>query len=100
MDTKGITDMIVLEEVGVGLGKNSIQVILAGITEVVMVGLDQVQTPVLIETELDALHVGNMIKDCPSSQVEKEPEQIQEMYNMDEEQTTLNVFGKRYIWQS
>ena len=29
-------------------------------------------------------------KDCPTLQVEKESEQIQQMYNMDEEKTALN----------
>ena len=28
-------------------------------------------------------------KDCPNSQTEKEPEQLQQMYNLDGEQTTL-----------
>ena len=28
-------------------------------------------------------------KDCPTSKIEKEAEQIQEMYNMDKEQTAL-----------
>ena len=61
MDIEGITDMTILEEVEVGLGTDNIQVILAGMTEVVVVGLDQVQDSVLIETELDALSVRNTI---------------------------------------
>ena len=48
-----------MEEVEVGLGTDDIQVILVEMIEVV-VGQDQVQEPVLIETELDALSVGNM----------------------------------------
>ena len=40
--------MTTLKEVEVGLGTDNIQVILAEITEVV-VGLDQVQEPVLIQ---------------------------------------------------
>ena len=50
-----------MEEVEVGLGTDNIQVIFVGMTEVVVVGLDQIQEPVLIETELDAISVGNMI---------------------------------------
>ena len=46
--------MTMLEEVEVGLGTDNIQVILAEMTEIAVVGLDQVQEPVLIETELDA----------------------------------------------
>ena len=49
-----------MEKVEVGLGKDYIQVILAEMTEVV-VGQDQAQELVLIETELDYLNVGNMI---------------------------------------
>ena len=52
--------MIILEEVGVGLETDNIQIISEGMTEVV-VGLDQVQETVLIEIELDAIAVGNMI---------------------------------------
>ena len=32
-------------------------------------------------------------EDCPNSQKEKEPEQIQQMYNLDEEQTALKVLA-------
>ena len=31
--------------------------------------------------------------DCPTLQIEKEPEQIQHMYNMNEEQTALKVLA-------
>ena len=55
-----IIEMTTLEEVEVGLRKNNNQVILAEIIEVIA-GQDQVQEPVLIETELDVLSVGNMI---------------------------------------
>ena len=60
VDIEGITEMTTLEEVEVGLGKDNIQVILEEMTEVV-VGGDQVQELVLIETESDALSVGNII---------------------------------------
>ena len=49
-----IIEMTPLEEVGVGLGRENIQVILAEMEEV-PVDQDQVQEPVLTETELDAL---------------------------------------------
>ena len=60
VDTEGIIEMITLEEEEVGLGTDNIQVILEGMTEVV-VGLDQVQEPVLIGMELDAINVRYMI---------------------------------------
>ena len=50
-----------MEEVELGLGEDNIQVILAEMTEVVVVDQDQVQEPVLIGTEIDALILGNMI---------------------------------------
>ena len=60
MDTEGITETIILEEVGVGLGTANIQIMSGGMIEVV-VGLDQVQELVLIEIELDVINVGDMI---------------------------------------
>ena len=63
----------------------------------VVEGLDQVQEPVQIGIELDAINVGNMIisfcKDCPIFQVDKESEQIQQMYNMDKVQTALKILA-------
>ena len=41
--------------------KDNIQVILAEIIEVVVVGQDQTEEPVLTETELDVLGIGNMM---------------------------------------
>ena len=32
-------------------------------------------------------------KDCPNSQTEKEPEQIQQMYNLGDDQTALKVLA-------
>ena len=40
-------------------------------TEVVVVGLDQIQESVLLETELDALSVGNMIISLKTVQLHK-----------------------------
>ena len=33
------------------------------------------------------------MKDCQNLQTEKEPEQIQQLYNLDEEQTALNAMA-------
>ena len=60
VDTERIIEMIISEEIGVDLGTDNIQVILEGMIEEI-VGLDQVQEPVLIEIELDVINVGNMI---------------------------------------
>ena len=60
VDIEGIIEMTTLEEVEVHLGTDNILVILAEMTEVVVVDQDQVQELVLIETKLDALNVGNM----------------------------------------
>ena len=61
VDTEGIIEMIILEDVEVGPGMDNTQVILVEMTEVVVVGLHQVQEPVLKETELHALTIGNMM---------------------------------------
>ena len=71
VDMEGIIETIILEEIEEGLGTNNIQLILAEMTEVVVVGLDQVQDSVLIETELDALSVGNMIILLRTTQLHK-----------------------------
>ena len=48
-------------ERGIGLEKDSFQIIPEGMTEVVAVGLDQVQELVPIEIELDVISVESMI---------------------------------------
>ena len=53
--------MTTLEEVEIGLGGRQYSGISAVMIEEVVVGLVQVQELVLIETELDALSVGNII---------------------------------------
>ena len=60
VDTKGVIETIILEELGIGLGTDNIQIISEGMIEVV-VGLDKVQELVLIEIELDALSIENII---------------------------------------
>ena len=52
-----------------------------------MVDLDQVQELVLIET--GCREYDHFAKDCLTLKLDKETEQIQQMYNMDEEQTLL-----------
>ena len=60
VDTEVIIEMIIMMEVAGGQETDNTQTIPAGMTEVV-VGLDQVKELVQIETELDAIHVENMI---------------------------------------
>ena len=78
-DIEVIIEMITLEEVEVGLGKGDIQVILAEMIEVV-IGQDQIQEPVLTETELDILSVGSMIILLRTAQIYKE-KKSQNKYN-------------------
>ena len=59
VETEGIIGRILLEEVGVSLGRDNIQVILEGMIEVT-VDQDQVEL-VLAEIEWDVMGVGNMI---------------------------------------
>ena len=89
VDTEEIIEMIVMKEIEVGLEIDNIQIIPEGMTKVT-VGLDQVQELVQTGIELDATNVGNMIILLRTWQVEKESEQIQQMYNTDKEQTALS----------
>ena len=61
VDIEEFIETIIMKEVGVGLEKESFQIIQEGMTEVVAVGLDQVQELVLIEIGLDAINVESMI---------------------------------------
>ena len=61
MDIEEIIEVIIMTEVGAGLEKDSIQIMPEGMTEVVVVGLDQVQELVLIEIGLDVISVESMI---------------------------------------
>ena len=56
-----IIEMTTFEEVEVGLGTDNIQVILTEIIRGIVIDLDQVPELLLMEIELDALSVGNMI---------------------------------------
>ena len=60
----------------------------------VMVDLGQYQEQVQIEIRLDALRVESMItlaRECPTRQENREIEQIQQMFNLDDEQTTIQT---------
>ena len=92
VDIEAIIEMSTLEEVEVGLGEDSIQVILDRMIKAVVAGQDQVQEPVLIEIELDVSNVGNMIillKTVQTQKTEREPEQIEQMYNLDKDKTVF-----------
>ena len=60
VDTEEIIEIIIMKEIEVGLGIDSILIIIKGMIEA-KVGLDQVQKPVPTEIELDAINVENMI---------------------------------------
>ena len=90
--------IIAEKEVEVGLGKDHFQgiLIIEGTTEaqaIVYQGLDQEQ--VEIELELGVIGVENMIltKDCPTSKEEREIKQIQQVFNLDEGQTSLKTLA-------
>ena len=59
VDIEETIEMIIMKEVGVGLGIDNIPIIEG--TKEATVGLDQVQEPVVIEIELDVINTGNMI---------------------------------------
>ena len=61
MDTEETIEMKIMKGVGVGSEKGSVQKVLEGMTEVVVVDQDQVQELVQTEIELDPLNVESMI---------------------------------------
>ena len=61
MNIEEIIEMIIMKEVGVGLEKESFQIMPEGMTELVVVVLDQVQELVLIEKVLGVINVESMI---------------------------------------
>ena len=77
VDIEENIEMIIMKEVGVGLEKDSLQIMLEGMTEVIAVDLDQVQELVLMEIGLDVISVESMIfaKDCLTWKIDKETEQ-------------------------
>ena len=89
VDIEEIIEMIIMKDVGVGPEKDSIQETLKGMSEVVVVvGPDQVQE---LSTNRNRIRCykcredDHFAKDCQTSKIEKETEQIQHMYNMEEE---------------
>ena len=63
------------------------------IEALVTVDQDQVQEQLQIGIALDVLNVGNdhFTRDCLTMQANREVEQIQQMFNMDEDQTILQT---------
>ena len=59
VDTEDIIQMKIIIEVEVNLKKDSIQKILEGMTDTIVVDLDQVQELVLIKTGSDVTNVEN-----------------------------------------
>ena len=96
-DRNNNTEMKVIAEVEIGTGLEKghfleTLVMIETIGVQAIVGPGQGQGQVQIETESDVTSVGNMIifaKDCPASREERELEQLQQMHNLDGEQTSL-----------
>ena len=94
VDTKRIIEMIILEEVGVDLGTDNIQIITEGMNDR---SSSRSRSSSRTRNNRDRIRCykcrkyNHFAKDCPTSQVGKESEQIQQMYNMDEEQIALKV---------
>ena len=61
MDIEEITEAIIMKKVGVGLERDSFQIMSEGMTEVAVVHLDQVQELVLVEIGLDVISVESTI---------------------------------------
>ena len=61
MDIEVTIETMTLEEIEVDLKKDNIPLISEGIIKAVVVDLDQVSEPVLIEIGLEVLNVGSMI---------------------------------------
>ena len=80
VDIELIIEMTILEEVEVDLGKDNTQIIL--------------NTRRNDRSSSSRSRSGLIILlDCPNLQTQKEPEQIQQMYNLDEDQTALKVLA-------
>ena len=82
-------------KIGVGHMIGKIEAITEGTIEaLVIVGLGQVQEQVKIEIGLDVSSAGeydHFARDFPMTQDDREVEQIQQMFNMDEDQTILQM---------
>ena len=61
MEIEDITELITMKEVGEGLEKDIFQIMSEGMTDAVVVGLDQVQELVLLEIGLNVIDIESMI---------------------------------------
>ena len=89
-----ITEMTVMIGAGTGLGKGNfpeaITTIGIGVQAIVGPGQDQEQVQIEIEYNVISVREYNhFVKDCPTSREEKEIEQLQQMLNLGNEQTSL-----------
>ena len=88
MDIEETIGMKIMKEVGVGLKKGNIEVIQERTIEVARSGSGA-------HTNRDGIRCykcreyDHFAKDCPMTKVEKETDKIQQMFNLDEEQTSL-----------
>ena len=92
--TETAIEMTVMTEAGTGLERGHFPEIMATIELEVQatVGPGQDQEQVQIGIEFDVISVGNTIisaRDCPTSREEKEIEQLQQMLNLGDEQTSI-----------
>ena len=90
--------IIAEKEVEVGLGKDHFQgiLIIEGITEaeeIVDQGLDQEQVQIDRIRCYKYREYDHFIKDCPTSKEIREIGKIQQMFNLDEEQTSLKTLA-------
>ena len=107
-DIEEMIGMKIITEKVVGVGpKKDIQAMIEGVTGlVVIVDHGQDQEWVQTEIELGVISVENMIiswKDCPTSEEEKGIEQIQQMFNLGEGQTSSKNISYRHVlepWQN
>ena len=83
-----------MREVGVDQMIGNVGVITEG-TIKVLVTVDQghvlEQVPIQIKLDVSSVESTIILWDCPTTQADREVEQIQQMFNMDEEQTLLQM---------
>ena len=95
-NTEVTIEMKVITEIGIGTGLGGdhfleTSVIEETIAVLVIVGPDQNQGQAQIETESGATNIGNMVILQRTSREERELEQLQQMLNLDGEQTLLKT---------
>ena len=87
-----------MKEVGVGLEKDSFKVIMIeGVIEAQVIVDLRSGSRVSINRDRIRCYkcrkYDHFAKDCPTSKIKKETDQIQQMYNMDEEKTSLKMLA-------